>query len=602
MKDDSIETLNFDETIEIIDSDGNFNTSDEMLDFSDTPSKNIKKNDELKRIINNDTKNVTVEIDANKEKINDYKPSIKDFNIKSSKTRKIVKKVMIYLIIAILIGVEVFINKAGKILTSIRVSANTTELIKIVKNNKYGYIDYTGNVIVNPKYIYADDFVKGYAIVKNSSNLPLIINKGGKEVVPTGEYFSLYRSDEDIIASKITKSGLKYGLLDTNLKRKTKFIYDGITYLDGIYTYTKGNSVGILNKQGKDIYNFKLTDSDDKVLDVKISKNIDSNEVYAVVKVNSTSQIINIEDGSVAMDATLNKVVAEDNNVFYEDAYGQKLYMYVKNNKVIYESDSYLSMSIESSETGVLKCLKKDYSYEYISTDTLTPLKNDLSENEVFLGQNVLIYKDYDTKKRQNKIVLVKDGKIINEITSDFEVVSGFINGAASIKFLDGTFSYINEDGKLITDKKFAEVNHFDELGQAIAKTSDGYGVIDLKGNVIIPFENNDIKMAKFEYKKKSIGTKGSVFFAVKKQNLYALYDKNGKRINKKEYYSNVSFDDNYPILRIETELSDYLYMPITDSKINLTSSKEDYLAYDNYIKIKNEYYNYKGKLIYQEE
>ena len=113
-----------------------------------------------------------------------------------------------------LLGFEFFINKTGDVLNDLVVYASDNEPIKIEQNAKYGYIDYTGDKIVNPKYLYGEDFIKGYAIVKNGSDLPLIINKGGKEVIKAGEYFSLYRANSDIIASKVTKDGLKYGILN----------------------------------------------------------------------------------------------------------------------------------------------------------------------------------------------------------------------------------------------------------------------------------------------------------------------------------------------------------------------------------------------------
>ena len=40
------------------------------------------------------------------EKLEEYKPSIKDFNIKSARTRKYVKKGMLYVIIVMLLGVQ----------------------------------------------------------------------------------------------------------------------------------------------------------------------------------------------------------------------------------------------------------------------------------------------------------------------------------------------------------------------------------------------------------------------------------------------------------------------------------------------------------------
>ena len=151
-----------------------------------------------------------------------------------------------------------------------------------------------------PKYLYGEDFIKGYAIVKNGSDLPLIINKGGKEVIKAGEYFSLYRANSDIIASKVTKDGLKYGILNSNLKEKTPFKYDIISYKNGVYSYVLDNDVGLINEDGKKIYTYKLTDRDDKGIDVTPSSvTSDNYQRYGVVKVNKTSLIVNLKDDEV---------------------------------------------------------------------------------------------------------------------------------------------------------------------------------------------------------------------------------------------------------------------------------------------------------------
>ena len=188
MNKEELETLDFedahpslDETVEMLDFENDIKVSneiDEMLDFIDISEKESEeKKEALDNLLNTNSKEESkVEIDAS----------------------------MLYVIILMLIGFEFFINKTGELLNDLRVYANDNKPIKIVQNDKYGYIDYTGERLVNPKYTYADDFIKGYAIVKNTSNLPLIIDKGGKEAVKSGIYFSLYRAGSDIIASKVT--------------------------------------------------------------------------------------------------------------------------------------------------------------------------------------------------------------------------------------------------------------------------------------------------------------------------------------------------------------------------------------------------------------
>ena len=596
---EEIETLDFDSDEEVS------NMIDEMLDFVDTsePTEVLSYNKELDELLQNTDKeenNKKIEIDASKEKLDDYKPSIKDFNIKSAKTRKIVHKAMLYVIIIMLLGFEFFINKTGDVLDDLRVYASDNQPIRITQNEKYGYIDYLGRKIVNPKYAYGENFIKGYAIVKNSSDLPLIIDKGGKEAIPSGNYFSIYRAGTDIVASKVTKKGLKYGILNEDIKEKTEFKYDSITYLDIIYTYVYNNVVGIINSDGKEIYNYKLNDSDDKIIEVAISSvTNDKYQRYGVAKVNSSSQIVNLSSGKIVTSPTLNEIIPKENNVFYELLpNGNKRFIYIQDDKVLVESEGYISLSISSIESGVLKAIDTSYKYEFISTKTLEQLKKGLTQDDVYEGEGIFIYKAYNYKKNKNEIVLVKSGEIFKTLDEDFTIYKGFKNGIAIVKFSDDTYGYLNEEGNFISEEHYLEALEFDSYGDAIAKKDSGYGIINNKGKVIIDFDNKEIKMASSEVKKKNVVENKNIFYAVKKDNKYALYNSKGKRVDK-EYYDDVIFDDNYGIVKVSTDINDSLIISNNMSKLNLTSFNTNYEAYDNYIIIKNDYYNYEGKIIY---
>ena len=599
--DEEIEILDFedhkpslDDTVEMLDFEVDKKVSseiDEMLDFLDATPKcdDEDKTQALIENISEDKEKTKIELDADKEKLEEYKPSIKDFNIKNAKTRKYVKKGMLYVIIVMLLGFEFFINKTGDTLNDLVVYATDNEPIKIEQNAKYGYIDYTGDKIVNPKYLYGEDFIKGYAIVKNGSDLPLIINKGGKEVVKAGEYFSLYRAENDIIASKITKKGLKYGILDSNLKEKTPFKYDVISYKNGVYSYVLENDVGLINEDGKKIYTYKLTDRDDKGIDVTPSNVTGDNyQRYGVVKVNKTSLIVNLKDGKVVSSPTLNEIVPEENNVFYEViASGSKRYMYVEDNKILFESETYNSVSIPSIKTGILKAINNSFTYEYISTKTQSEIKKGLSDNSSFYGDDIFMYTDYDAKKRVNTINLVKEGVVFKTISPDFEAYKPYKNGFAIIKYKDGTYGYLNENGDLLNDTHYIEAGEFDSYGDAIAKTENGYGVINKNGKTIINFENSEIKMVSSSVKLKSLANRNNVFYAVKKENGYRLYNNKGKKVDS-TIYNDVQFDENYPILKLSTDENDVLMTAEDKNKISLTSFNTNYEAHENYIIIKN--------------
>lgn len=536
---------------------------------------------------------------TNKNSLDVYVPSIKDFNIKSERTHKIVKKVMIYSIIFILFTFEFFINKAGTELNNLRIYATNNNPIMIVQNNKYGFIDDKGNTLVNPKYSYATNYVNGYAIIKDATNLPLIIDKTGKEIVKTGTYFTLYRAGSDIIASKSTSDGLKYGILDSNLNVKLKFTYDLISYQDDTYTFVKDNVVGILNNDGKEIYSYKLSDTDDKVINVTVSTVDKKRTSYGVVKVNGSSVIINMTTGKVAKTPTLNNITVLDNNVFYEEKEnGKKEYYYIENDNIIVDSISYVNLSMNSIEAGVLKGINNDFTYEFISTATKEQVSKKLSNEDAYFGENIFIYKTYDYKKNKVSFNLVRNGKVFKTIYDIKGIKQPFKNGFAIVEYDDNKYGYLNEEGNFLNDVHYIEAKSFDSYGDAVAKTDTGYGVINKNGNEVLKFKYSKIKEANENYKKNSYSNKNTAYYAASIDNYYSLYNKKGKKVNSNNYLD-VIFNDSYPLLKVSSNGNTYIYIAESDSKIKIDDLNTNYKAYKNYIVINNNYYNYDGKLIY---
>ena len=115
---------------------------------------------------------------------------------------------------------------------------------------------------------------------------------------------------------------------------------------------------------------------------------------------------------------------------------------------------------------------------------------------------------------------------------------------------------------------------------------------------VKIEFENNDIKMASSIIKTNTKAENVNVFYAVKKENKYSLYNSKCKKVNKK-FYNDIIFDEKLPLFKASTDALDLIIISTNMKEIKLTSFNSEYEAYDNYIIVKNEYYNNDGKLIY---
>ncbi len=587
------------EDIEVLDFDDRSSDNIEVVDLDNKVSDSIDAllNDALKGEETNNNNEVFEEV--NSKKLDVYVPSLKNFNIKSAKVHKIVKKVMIYTIIFILFTFEFFLNKADKVLTDIRVYASDNDPIMISKNDKYGFVDYTGEVLVNPKYSYAEDYINGYAIVKDASNLPLVIDKGGKEVIKTGDYFNMVRAGNNIIVSKATDKGLKYGILRSDLKQILDFKYDLINYKDGIYTFTNGNYVGILNSKYKEVYKFKLNDFDSKAIDINPSTITDSNKVmYAVVTINRSSVILNIQNGKVVTTQTLNTIIPEDNNVFYEDkGNGIKEYYYVYNDKLMIDSIDYNYLEMPSLEAGVLKAFKKDYSYEVILGKTGEAYQ-DLAISDTYFGDDVFIYKTYDMNQAKSVYKLISNGKEVASLDNIKGIKRGFKNGYAIIINNDNKYAYIDKSGKLLNEDAYTSATSFDKYGDAIIKKGNKYCLLNNKRGLILDCKYNNIKSASDKYKINNMSENQTIYYAAKEGSMYKLYNMDGKEVID-DSYTNVAFDDEYGFVKVSNSLYDKIISSSTLESISINSFSTKYKSGNNYIILGNKYYNKKGKVIY---
>ena len=191
---------------------------------------------------------------------------IKDIPAKNSKVTfkrtSIILPVIAFVFVSIL-GMYLFINYS---------KAETDDLIRIEENKKFGYIDTEGTIVTRAKYPYGTEFYKGYAIVKNNNNLYGILNGKGVVEIPFGSFYYIGLFGNRYIASKITNEGLKQALLDYKLDELTSYKYDSLSYAkNGMYLFTRGETMGILNREGKEIYSFMVDEVDDRNIDIEIS-------------------------------------------------------------------------------------------------------------------------------------------------------------------------------------------------------------------------------------------------------------------------------------------------------------------------------------------
>ena len=499
----------------------------------------------------------------------------------------------------------VFVSILGMYLFVVNGRADTMNLIKIEENRKFGYIDSEGTIVTRCKYTYGSDYYKGYAIVKNTNNLYGILNGKGVLEVPFGNYQYVGLFGGRYIVSKITGDGLKQALLDSKLEELTGFKYDSISYAkNGMYLFTRDETMGILNKEGKEIYTFEVDEVDDRNIDIEISnvtEDLPLSERYAKVKINDSSTIINLETGKEVYTYTLKNINVLDNNVFFikgETDEDNSTYIVINDNQVKYKTSKYKRVRVDDYKSNIAICINSDSTIEYVNLLTQKVI-NDSPNNEYYYSEGVVLEKSHDFPSDKDIYNIISASKVLGTF-KDYEPEDNkFYNDALSVKLYEGKFNYINLSGELINDKTYDKVDGFTNGGYAIVSNDNNYGVINLKGKEVIPLSYNYLEQLDdsiFELLKKE---KNELFLYKDENEKYGLINnKNKVKIN--SIYDKVEYiTDKYPIVLTSYQNDELLVNLSTGKELPIKVLTNDIDIKDNYIKVDNEYYNYSGKLIY---
>ena len=124
-------------------------------------------------------------------------------------------------------------------------------------NDKYGYADTLGNVIIEPQYDFARSFSEGLAVVIKDDKYGFI-DKTGKVVVEP-KYDNAWLFSDGLAAVK--KDG-KYGFIDKTGKVVVEPQYDDVwEFSDGLARVVKDGKYGFIDKTGKVVIGLQYDDA-----------------------------------------------------------------------------------------------------------------------------------------------------------------------------------------------------------------------------------------------------------------------------------------------------------------------------------------------------
>lgn len=333
------------------------------------------------------------------------------------------------------------------------------ELFSVSKDDKMGYIDKTGKILIEPKYDYVGEFSEDMAL----------INLGGK-------WGFINKMGEIIVEPK----------------------YDEIAdFSEGLALVKDGDKWGFINKEGKFVIPSQFNDA------------WSFYEGMALVKIKEKWGFIT-PDGKIAIEPSYKWAYSAEGSDFFlllED--GSLL-----NPRTVVISEDNVAYLLEISKDKIERLGKikltmyKDYRYKLFSKKNFEWLSHEDS-----LGFSQWGYKigrttyhgienwvDDFFEKHARVIIDNKWGYIDKtgtiKIKPQFDYCSRLSDGVAIIE-INGKLGVIEESGKMIVKPRFIGISSMFSEGLAAVTTKDKWGYIDRKGKMVISEQFDEAKLFK---------------------------------------------------------------------------------------------------------
>ena len=264
---------------------------------------------------------------------------IENLIVKKNNKIKIFSVFFVILILVIVFSIIGIRSNNNKYIDEVA-RINTNDYILIKDDEKFGYIDVNGKVIIKPKFDSAEKFINGYAKVKEGDTYKLI-DKSGKVKFEVKEKNDIVYIDEYNIW--IINKNLYNDKLKKLNKKNTVVRYYSNGYLRWINESDK--TAGLMDYNGKITYKHKLESEKDhfNILAIGAQNNKKDSNKYCTVNYNNNKYaIINCATGKVIYDYTENYISNEHSTYFdikKSDNYSFVERLIIINDEIAYKSD-----------------------------------------------------------------------------------------------------------------------------------------------------------------------------------------------------------------------------------------------------------------------
>ena len=335
-------------------------------------------------------------------------------------------------------------------------------LAKVKINDKYGFINTKGEIVIEAKYESASDFSEGLAVVG---------------IPDTEKESTQYYKPE------------KYGYIDKDGNVVIEPQYEGCSdFKDGKATVKKGIKGAFIDKTGKELTDFKYTHGTGSdgvplllgdglavvsAIDVGIKTGF-----FAIIDTNNNYEpIVNQTFGSVE-ELSSGLIAVKQAESMNKGKYG---YIDSKGNLVIdYQYDTAwtfineMAMVEKDGKVGLINS-KGEVIVDFKYPDSNSMMTTDFSKDNngmisLYDGEQYIYFdKDGNEKIKLEKGISASD----------------FAEGYAKVK-KDDKYGYIDTNGKLVIDYQYKSALDFSDGLAYVTKDSDSFEFINNKGKTII--------------------------------------------------------------------------------------------------------------------
>ena len=353
-------------------------------------------------------------------------------------------------------------------------------MCEIRLNNKRGFINEEGKVVVPPKYDYSRDFSEGLALVSNDGEGVKFIDKNGNIVINLEPYYFVSYSPDFSegllpVSDGAWKPGNgkeeKIGYIDITGKLVIPTKYEtAYGFENGFACVEIDDKFGIINKKGKEITSI--------IYDNYISF---SNDGFATVSLNNKLGLID-KNGNIIIPTIYDEIGKTADGMIRVESNGKWGYFDINGKQVIPFKYEQARNFLEGSA-----CVKID-DKSWVRIDKTGTIIKELPYSRV----------DFFNKKGVARFVILAERKIglidkngieifsaLNSLihNKDYDLweVKYKLNGRL-VRYL------LDNKGKRIT-KEYDDIGKFTKMGYALVSSNGKTGMIDNTGREIIPTE-----------------------------------------------------------------------------------------------------------------